>query len=85
MGEYYAAYYVIWDEAADDARMLGFLRELYREIVPLGVGSNINEMDQEGRPQQIMSCYSTAAWARLKSLRAQWDSQGVFHDFYGTT
>lgn len=84
-GDFYAAYYVIWDNPTEDPLMLGYLRELYQEIVPLGVGSNINEMDQEGRPHEIKSCYSPGAWEKLKTLRAHWDPTGVFHEFYGVT
>ena len=83
--DFYAACYVIWDNPTDDPVMLGYLRELYAEIVPLGVGSNINEMDQEGRPHQIKSCYTPGAWERFRALRAHWDPTGVFHDFYGIT
>ena len=84
-GDFYAAYYVIWDNPTEDRVMLDYLRDLYKEIVPLGVGSNINEMDQEGRPEGIASCYTSAAWQKLKELRGHWDPTGVFHDFYGTT
>jgi FAD/FMN-containing dehydrogenase len=84
-GDFYAAYYVIWDDPTQDEVMLGYLRKLYEEIVPLGVGSNINEMDQEGRPRGIASCYTAAAWGKLQTLRKQWDPHGVFHDFYGIT
>ena len=84
-GDFYAAYYVIWDNPTEDAANLSFLRELYEEIVPLGVGSNINEMDQEGRSHEIKSCYSPRAWEKLRALRARWDPTGVFHDFYGIT
>jgi FAD/FMN-containing dehydrogenase len=84
-GDFYAAYYVIWDDPTQDEVMLGYLRNLYKEIVPLGTGSNINEMDQEGRPGGIAFCYTTAAWGKLQTLRKQWDPSGVFHDFYGIT
>ncbi len=84
-GDFYAAYYVIWDNPTEDDANLGFLRELYKEIIPLGLGSNINEMDQEGRPHEIKSCYSQRAWEKLRALRARWDPTGVFHDFYGIT
>lgn len=85
MGDFYASYYVIWDNPTEDPVMLGYLRDLYKEIVPLGTGSNINEMDQEGRPDQINTCYSPEAWQRLKSLREKWDPHGVFQNFYGIT
>lgn len=85
MGDFYASYYVIWDNPTEDPVMLGYLRDLYKEIAPLGNGSNINEMDQEGRPGQVKSCYSRQAWEKLQSLRLKWDPGGVFQNFYGTT
>jgi FAD/FMN-containing dehydrogenase len=83
MGDFYASYYVIWDNPTEDPVMVQYLRDLYREIAPLGTGSNINEMDQEGRPDQVKSCYSPAAWEKLQSLRLEWDPDGVFQNFYG--
>jgi FAD/FMN-containing dehydrogenase len=82
-GEFYAAYYMLWDNPTEDRVMTDYLADLYREIVPLGVGSNINEMNQEGRPSDIRGCYSAAAWQRLAELRVRWDPGGVFHHFYG--
>jgi FAD/FMN-containing dehydrogenase len=85
MGEFYAAYYLLWDSPTQDKIMLDYLVSLYSDIVPLGVGSNINEMNQEGRPQDIRTCYTSEAWMRLANLRVKWDPAGVFHDFYGMT
>jgi hypothetical protein len=83
MGEFYAAFYSIWDNPTEDRRNHQYLVDLYRELVPLGVGSNINEMNQEGRREGIAQCYSPVAWKRLADLRTTWDPQRVFHDFYG--
>jgi FAD/FMN-containing dehydrogenase len=84
-GDFYASYYMLWDNPTEDPVMAQYLRSLYKEIVPLGVGSYINEMDQEGRPGDIKTCYSHSAWIRLQQLRAKWDPAHVFHDFYGAT
>jgi FAD/FMN-containing dehydrogenase len=65
--------------------MVEYLRDLYRKIAPLGNGSNINEMDQEGRPGEVKSCYAPQAWEKLQSLRLKWDPDGVFQNFYGST
>lgn len=83
MGDFYASFYALWDEPSEDTRVREHIESLYREIAPLGVGSNINEMNQEGRRADIPKCYSPEAWKRLADLRAQWDPQRVFHDFYG--
>lgn len=82
IGDFYAAFYSLWDEPGEDERNLHYLVDLYREIAPLGTGSNINEMNQEGRPEAIPDCYSPGAWRRLAELRTQWDPDGLFHDFY---
>jgi hypothetical protein len=83
MGEFYAAFYAIWDNPTEDTRNYQYLVSLYRELAPLGTGSNINEMNQEGRREDISKCYSPEAWRRLAELRRKWDPQSVFHDFYG--
>jgi FAD/FMN-containing dehydrogenase len=82
-GDFYSSFYMLWDNPTEDPVMSRYLRSLYKEIVPLGVGSYINEMDQEGRPGDIKTCYSQSAWSRLQQLRAKWDPGHVFHDFYG--
>ncbi|MEP7242716.1 MAG: FAD-binding oxidoreductase [Gammaproteobacteria bacterium] len=83
MGDFYAAFYTIWDSSTADGPILDYLAALYGELAPLGTGSNINEMNQEGRREGIAQCYTADAWKRLAELRAKWDPQHVFHDFYG--
>ena len=83
VGQFYASYYMLWDDPTEDAVMMAFLQDLYREMAPLGIGCNINEMNQEGRPDGVRTCYSPDAWRRLAELRAKWDPQGVFQGFYG--
>jgi FAD/FMN-containing dehydrogenase len=83
VGDFYAAYYMMWDNPTEDAQMMEYIVDLYRELVPLGVGSSIVEMNQEGRSESLSTCYSQAAWKRLADVRRTWDPHGVFHDFYG--
>ena len=85
MGDFYAAFYTIWDNPTEDSRIHQYLVSLYRELAPLGTGSNINEMNQEGRSEDVAQCYSPDAWRRLAELRTKWDPQHVFHDFYGSS
>lgn len=80
---YYIAYYLEWDDPADEAPSRKFCRELFKKLKAIGKGSYINEMDQEGRPEDIADCYSPEAWKRLAQLRRRWDPNGVFHGFYG--
>lgn len=83
IGRFYLAYYFEWDKAEDEAPTRAFSRKLFKELKTVAKGSYINEMDQEGRPEDIATCYSPAAWKRLADLRTKWDPKGLFHGFYG--
>ena len=83
IGRFYLAYYLEWDEPGQEAASRAFCRKVFEDLKPVSNGSYINEMDQEGRPEDIHQCYSPQAWARLAALRRQWDPAGVFHGFYG--
>jgi hypothetical protein len=82
-GEFYVPCYLQWDEHTEDAVMKRYLEELFTELVPLGAGSYVNEMNFEGRPDGVKTCYSAKAWERLATLRTEWDPDRVFDDFFG--
>ena len=84
-GRYYIAYYMEWDDPSEEQVSRQFCLDVFKRLKTVGSGSYINEMDQEGRPEDIHECYSPEAWARLAELRQQWDPDGVFHGFYGQT
>lgn len=84
-GRYYCSYYMEWDDPADEIKTREYSRTVFADLKKISNGSYINEMDQEGRPQDISTCYTPEAWAKLKQLRAKWDPTGVFHGFYGQT
>lgn len=83
IGRFYLAYYMEWEEPAQEAASRAYCRKVFKELRTVSSGSYINEMDQEGRPEDIHECYSPEAWKRLASLRRQWDPKSVFHGFYG--
>ena len=47
IGDFYAAFYMVWDNPTEDTLMMDYIVNLYREIAPLGTGSSIIEMNQE--------------------------------------
>jgi FAD/FMN-containing dehydrogenase len=83
MGRFYLGYYFTWTAPHDEPANRQYALDVFRDLKPLSKGSYINEMNQEDRPQDVPSCYSTGAWARLEQLRSTWDPRGVFHHFYG--
>lgn len=82
-GRFYLALYHRWHDAIDRDTNRSYASLLSRSIKPYSTGSYINEMDQEGRPEDVRLCYSASAWAKLGRLRSKWDPGGVFQNFYG--
>ncbi len=82
-GNFYVSCYAQWDDPAADKANKDFLIAMYEELQPLGTGSYINELNQEGRSQRISECYTPEGWKRLGELRRKYDPDGVFHTFYG--
>lgn len=81
--EFYLAYYMVWDDPADDLAVKAYHIDFFKKAQKFAVGSYINEFNQEGRPEDISLCFSNRNWNRIAELRKKWDPTGVFHDFYG--
>lgn len=82
-GNFYVSCYAQWDDPAADQANKDFLIAMYEELQPLGTGSYINELNQEGRIHRIRECYTADGWRRLGELRRKYDPALVFHTFYG--
>jgi len=82
-GNFYVSCYAQWDDPALDKAQKDWLIALYEELQPLGTGSYINELNQEGRSHRIKECYTPEGWTKLAGLRAKFDPGHVFHSFYG--
>jgi FAD/FMN-containing dehydrogenase len=82
-GKFYVSCYAQWDDPKTDEANKAWLIDMYERLQPLGVGSYINELNQEGRTHRIRECYAPEAWSRLAALRRKWDPGSVFHTFYG--
>jgi FAD/FMN-containing dehydrogenase len=76
-GAIYAGIHAEWDDPADDARGLAFVRETGDAIADRTIGHYVGEADHE-RPGRLAACYAPAAWERLDALRRRYDPEGVF-------
>lgn len=75
--------YSIWDDPADDARNVAWLREAMRIIEPHARGRFLGESDPQVSADRIPSSFTPDAWARVNELRRAYDPLGVFHGFLG--
>lgn len=82
-GDFYISCYAQWSDPEQDVPIKTWLTDVYEEMQPHSTGNYINELNQEQRIHRIESSYSPEAWAKLSALRAKWDPQGVFQNFYG--
>lgn len=82
-GNFYVSCYAQWDDPATDKANKDFMVAMYEELQPLGTGSYINELNQEGRIHRIRECYTPDGWRKLGELRRKYDPRLVFHTFYG--
>ena len=76
----YFASYVVWEDAADDARYRGWLAEVFAEVEPHADGSYLGDSDFQVRPARFMA---EDNWRRLQALRGRWDPDGLFCSYLG--
>lgn len=74
----YIAAHALWEDATDDARMHEWASGSMRKLERFSVGSKLNDDATVRRPSKY---FSDAASARLKTLTARHDPDGVFRSF----
>jgi FAD/FMN-containing dehydrogenase len=75
----YCATYTIWDDAARDAEMLGWLDEQMQRWETVSEGVYLGDSDLYRRPDRFMSDQN---FARLEGLRAQRDPDRLFCSYH---
>lgn len=85
LGETYLAPFAIWDEPADDAANIRWLRDTMHAVEPYGTGHYIAEADLTADPSRAQRSYTPAVWRRLQALKAAYDPEGVFHTYLKPT
>lgn len=76
--------YGMWDDPAEDALHLAWVRQVDRALEPFESGRYVGEADLEAAPNRLAACYSAEALARLQDIRQRWDPAGLFHHWPGS-
>jgi hypothetical protein len=71
----YVALYAAWTDPAEDHGHQSWPAEQMRHVRHLAAGQYLGDADLMARTERFMS---DAAWARLTSIREQWDPTGLF-------
>ncbi|GAA3036908.1 FAD-binding oxidoreductase [Streptomyces glomeratus] len=81
LGASYAVPYAIWDDPAHDEANVRWLREAMGTVEPFGTGHYIGEADLTADPLRARRSFTPSDWERLRSLRAEYDPQGLFFSY----
>jgi len=76
-GRVFGALYAIWDDAADDAANIAWLRAAIDDVAPVGAGAYVGEADLE-RPDRALPVLSAESRTRLAALSMVHDPNGLF-------
>jgi FAD/FMN-containing dehydrogenase len=83
VGPLYLAWYAVWQDPAHDEDNVAWLREVMTTVEPLGIGHYIAESDLPAAPARAQGSFAQPQWQRLEQLRAEYDTDGVFHTYLG--
>ncbi|RDL31069.1 Uncharacterized protein BP5553_09858 [Venustampulla echinocandica] len=72
--DHYFALYTVWEDAEDDVRCQGWVKNIMREVAPMSEGAYLGDSDFQVRRTKF---WSDAAAAKLMSLRRKWDPKGT--------
>jgi FAD/FMN-containing dehydrogenase len=85
IGDNFVGAYGVWKDSRQDAENFAWLAEAAELMAPHREGQYINEVDGFRDPATSQRCFSPEVWARLRGLRRQYDPDGLFIDFPGTS
>jgi hypothetical protein len=82
-GEIYGGVYAIWDDPAQDADNLAWVRSMNTALEPHMVGRYIGDADIEADLDHTKQSFSPSAWDQIGVLKQKYDPESVFASFLG--
>jgi FAD/FMN-containing dehydrogenase len=74
--------YAIWERPEDDSANSAWHKTTIAALDKYAVGHYVGESDIVASPDRAARSYSPANWERLKTLRQQYDPEGLFHGHF---
>lgn len=75
--------YAIWTDPATDAANQAWHAGVMARLDPHRVGRYVGEADLTRSRKSASECYAPEAWKRLRTLRENYDPDGMFFDYLG--
>ena len=71
-----------WQDAKDDNRVAGWLRDTMSALEPFSLGHYINNENVVSYPERNRHSFTPDSWTKLRALRRQYDPDSLFHDYF---
>jgi FAD/FMN-containing dehydrogenase len=71
--------YALWKDPAADEANRSWMAGMSEILEPISTGAFISEADHQAYPSRLPRSFTPAGWERVRSLRAQWDPEDLFH------
>lgn len=78
--DFWYSIYIAWDDAADDAKYMGWVTDRMRALEPFASGTQLADENLRHRPFRFVA---DDALRRLDELRARYDPHGLFVPWLG--
>jgi FAD/FMN-containing dehydrogenase len=72
-----------WQDEKDDELIAKWLQGTMAALEPFSLGHYINNEDVVSYPKRNINSFSNDSWKKLRALRKKYDSDGIFHDYFG--
>jgi len=80
--KYYGGPWSQWTDASQDEANTAWQETCLRLLRPFLKGHYVGETDTVSYPGNVRASYSESAWKRLEALRAKYDPEGVFFNYF---
>lgn len=78
LGRYFVSIYAVWEDPADDAANLNWLRATLGAFDDISTGHYAGDVDLTAAPTRPERTLSAQRWARYLRIREQWDPEDRF-------
>ena len=68
----------MWADAAEDAKVIGWVRELWEALQPFSCGGLYVNYEADHNVSRVKAAYSPAKYARLVAVKAKYDPTNLF-------
>ena len=83
LGRYFVSVYTVWEDEAEDARNVDWLRATLEPFEPVSTGHYAGDVDLTALPTRAERTLARDRWSRYLAIKRKWDPESLFHLHHG--